>query len=501
MARVAFCQDVLVEYMSFMCMSAVLKQHGHATDVFIDEGVREDRLIENLKRFRPDVVAFSLLTPSVPWALRVARRVKREIGAITIVGNVHVMMSPGIVEEDGVDIACLGEGEFALLELCAALDAGTDWTGIHGLWVKTRSGIVKNPMREKLVDMDEMPFVDRTMYNKHFFFRHSPYLRVMLGRGCPFRCSFCSNPKLMDHYGGMREYVRKRSPATAIAEVKELIRQHPRPVKHIFFIDEVLWVKNAWLREFLDLWKKEVAMPFTASFRFGGITEDDIRLLAEAGAGPVSFATETADEATRKNVLKKPVSNEHLFQIAEWLHRYGVEFCASQFFGLPGEKVEDYVRYLDFFRKVKPTYLWTTFFQPYPGLELTEQLAVQQFMPDDPSFSETCHHDMFLDLPDRQRLVHLKKVYYLMLRFPRLQGALLRLTKLRTPRLFDALFLSHFMLYAFWWEKISVVQWLYHVKIFALNPLLRGKQPLQSSGRPYVSGAGPQPKAQSTAAP
>ncbi|MEZ5416727.1 MAG: hypothetical protein R2708_05220 [Vicinamibacterales bacterium] len=49
------------------------------------------------------------------------------------------------------------------------------------------------------------------------FFRHSHYLRVMAGRGCPFRCSFCSNTVMMDHYGGARAYVRKKDSTMACA--------------------------------------------------------------------------------------------------------------------------------------------------------------------------------------------------------------------------------------------------------------------------------------------
>jgi len=485
MARIAFCQDVVVEYMSFMCIAAVLKRAGHTVEVFVDQRGDGHRLLRELRDFRPDVVGFSLLTPSVPWALRVARAVKETIGAVTVVGNVHVMMRPDIVTEDGIDVACVGEGEDPMLELCAAIDAGRDWSRIHGFWVKTPDGIVKNPMRAELVDVDAQPYIDREMYDRYLFFRHSPYLRVMLGRGCPFRCTFCTNPALIDHFGGAKRYVRKRSPASAIAEVEHLIRRHPRRVRHVFIIDEVLWVKNEWLREFLALWKERIRLPFSSNFRFGGITEADIRLLAEAGGGPIGVATETGDEEQRRTLMGKPVSDEHILQVTRWLHRYGVEFGSSAFFGLAGDTVEDHVRRLPFFRKVNPTYLWTTFFQPYPGLALTQHEDVQRHMPASAPFESTVHHDMYLDLPDRNRLVNLKKVYFLMMRFPRTERPLLWLTKFRIPLLFDLLFLSHFTFFVFWAERISLLQWLYHLKVFALNPWFRKHQPLASTGRPF----------------
>lgn len=108
-------------------------------------------------------------------------------------------------------------------------------------------------------------------------------------------------------------------------------------VRHLFFIDEVFWVKNDWLREFLKLYREQIAVPFTANFRFGGLQEEDIRLLAEAGATGLAVATETADEEQRRDLLNKPVKNRHILQVCEWLHKYRIPFASSVFFGLPGD--------------------------------------------------------------------------------------------------------------------------------------------------------------------
>ncbi len=486
MARVAFLQDVMVEYMGIMCMSAVLKQAGHEVEVFIDSRTNTSRFIKQVADFQPDVIGFSILTPSIDWALSLAPQLKEHTDAVVVMGNVHVMMCPEVIEKSGVDIVCLGEGEHPMLELCATLDAGTSYSDIAGFWVKTPDGINKNPAREDLVDMEAAPFIDRQLYNKYYFFRKSPYLRVMAGRGCPFRCSYCSNPVMTDHYGGAKTYLRKRSPQRAVEEIAQTIREHPHRVKFIHFIDEVFWVKNEWLREFLPLYKQHIGLPFFANFRFGAITEDDIRLLADAGAAAMFLATETADEEQRRKLMNKPVKNEQIIEIAGWMHKYDVKFGVSAFFGLPGDTVQDHVDRLAFFRKVQPKYLWTTFFQPYPGLALTQHPEIQKYMPKEKAFSVTLHHDMYLDLPDRNRLVNMNKVYHLMMQHPTLEAPLLWLTKFNVPYLFDFLFLLHFIPGAFWWERISWQQWIVHLWIMAINPILRKRQPLQSTGRPFL---------------
>jgi hypothetical protein len=44
----------------------------------------------------------------------------------------------------------------------------------------------------------------------------------------------------------------------------------------------------------------------------------------------------------------------------------------------------------------------------------------------------------------------------------------------------------HFTYYIFLFERVSFYQFLVHVKNFAINPFLRKKQPMASTGRPYT---------------
>ncbi|MBI1317649.1 MAG: radical SAM protein [Candidatus Hydrogenedens sp.] len=485
MARVALLQDTMVEYMGLMCISAVLKQAGHTVDVFFDDQRDEDKFLREVAEFAPDIVGFSILSPSIGWALRLAKRIKASAPhVITVMGNVHIITTPETIEEEGVDIVCLGEGEECMKELCAAVDQGEDYSRIAGFWVKTPDGIVKNAQREDLVVMDEQPYHDREMYNKYFYFRSSNYLRVYTGRGCPFRCSFCTNTVLSNIYGGNR-YVRKRSPLKAIEEIEATIRQHPRTVKFIFFIDEVFWVKNDWVREFLPLYKERIGLPFFANFRFGGIEEEDVKLMVDAGLATIYVATETADEDQRRKLLNKPVKDEQIMKVAGWMNKYKVWFASSAFFGLPGDTFDDHIRRLAWFRRENPSYLWGTFFQPYPGIPLTKQMEeIKDMMPQGKDF--TTNHAMYLNLPDGDRLANLKKVYFIMMKFPILERPLAWLCSYNIPFFFDFLFTLHFAYYIYHAERLNPYQALVHFVTAGQNPLhTKRPTPLRTSGHPY----------------
>lgn len=473
MARVALCQDVMVEFMGYMYISSVLKQAGHTVEVFIDRGMDEAGFVREVAEFRPDIVGFSVLTPSLGWSLRVGHQIKEVTRAVTVYGNVHVILCPEVIEDPAVDIVCIGEGEYPMQELASCIDQGSDYSRIASFWVKTPNGVVKNALSKKLTDLESLPFHDRDIYDKYSFFRHSTYMRISNGRGCPFHCTFCSNAALKAHFGGP-QYVRKKSPQRAIEELEYHIGRR-KNVKYLVFIDEVFWIKNEWLTEFLNLYKARIKLPYTANFRFGPIREEDIILMAEAGMKAVALAVETGNEEQRCVLMEKHVSDEHIFHIAGLLHKHCIEFGSTSFFGIPGDTAEDHVKRLDFYRKVNPTYLFTTFFQPYPKLKLTAHPDVQRQMPKDIEFRSTVHHDMFLDLPDRQRLVNLKKVYFVCIKFPRLSPLLIWMTKYRLLLVFDLIFACHFAYYAFKFEQVSLVQFIEHLKIFALRPLMKKK--------------------------
>ncbi len=469
---------MLYAYMSYVSISSILKQAGHDVEIFVPFGFSESRFIAEICRFRPDVVGFSLLTPGRQWALRVARRVKREIDAVTLFGNIETLLDPTLINEDGVDIVCRWEGEAPARELANRIDRGESFDDIPGLWVKSARGITRNGMPADLVDLDALPFQDLALYDKYGYFRNGRILPIVNGRGCPYHCTYCFNSTLRAHYGGPR-WVRKRRPERAVEEIEFHVRH--REVRSVLIIDEVLWLDNDWLREFLKLFKERINKPIIGNFRFGPLDEADISALAEAGVKTMILATETADESQRKRLFGKNVSNEEILSVARRLKSAGIAFACSCFFGLPGETVKGHVDGLKFFRAVNPEYLWGTFFQPYPGLPLTKTPLIQSHLPAGLRFMPTYHHEMCLNIPDKKRLTNLKKVYFLCMRWPRLAGPLVWLTKFNLPIFFDLLFLCHFAYYSFVFEDLSAAQFVRQVMFFAAKavagPNRRGAAP------------------------
>jgi anaerobic magnesium-protoporphyrin IX monomethyl ester cyclase len=467
MARIAFCQNIMVEYMGYMSMASVLKKSGHTVEIFIHNQSSSDEYIEEIKKFNPGIVGFSVLSPTMPWALHISRLLKKEINTLTIFGNVHAIINPEIINEEGIDIVCISEGELPIAELAECIDLGRTFSHIKGLWIKSKDGIIKNNLPDKVLNLDELPFSDRSIYDKYFFFRHSKYIRVSNGRGCPFRCTFCSNAFLANIFDP-KQYVRKRKPELIIHELENLVKE--RKPKFIFFLDEVFWVDKNWLYIFLKLYKEKINIPFTANYRWGGgVSEDDVRLMKEANLKSLVVATETGDETQRMVLFNKKVKDDEILKLSVWLKKYKIDFVISAFFGVPGDTIDDHIKRIKFFSKIKATYLWTTFFQPYPGLALTESTLVKKYLPQNKVFDLTLHHNCYLNIPDKKQIENLKKIYFLIVKFPRLIPISRKIIQYNSTILFNFIFMIHFSFYIFKFEHISLSQFFYHIKVFAAD--------------------------------
>ena len=69
---------------------------------------------------------------------------------------------------------------------------------------------------------------------------------VLLVRGCPFSCSYCSNHSLRNLAGG--SYVRFRSPRNIVEEIKEITNQSPRK-ENIYLEVETIGANKEWTLE------------------------------------------------------------------------------------------------------------------------------------------------------------------------------------------------------------------------------------------------------------
>ena len=171
----------------------------------------------------PDIIGYGVCTGFQNYYLNLNRELKKQFAFISIFGGPHPTFFPEFIEEESVDIICRGEGEFAMLDLCNNLEAGTDIRNIANLWVKQNDQISKNGLRPLIANLDELPWPDReTSYTLDSSFKEYGARSFISTRGCPFECSYCFNASYIDLYGSDWKKCRVRSPTDLVNEIYEV---------------------------------------------------------------------------------------------------------------------------------------------------------------------------------------------------------------------------------------------------------------------------------------
>ena len=445
MARLLFLQLNDFELHGPQSIAAVAATRGHTVSLIIPSFERKPW--PAIQAFQPQVVGFSLSTVERSEALEWAAAVKRRTGALIVLGGVDPTFRPELVDHPAVDLVCRGEGEFAVAELLDALDRGEDYAGIPGFWAKRDGRRCENAVRPLLEDLDALPFPEKSLYLERYpHFRDYPIKFFLAGRGCPYGCTYCANHGLRELYPNRNRYVRFKSPGYLLAEMRRALARYP--ARLIGFNDDLFTFDEAWMADFLAGYRREVGLPFFCCGRVDTMTEGKARLLRESGCYTVWYGLESANEATRRQVLNRKMSNETIRRGAAILKAQGLQTKSYNILNLPGEGLEDGLATLRFNRELQNDFVVASLFQPFPGTELARKLAAEGRIKSLEEYASREKLSYFafspLEQPEQRELVNLQKLFLLGHWFPGLEGLIRRLVRLPPNPVFDIIFLICF---------------------------------------------------------
>ncbi|MBN1868366.1 radical SAM protein [Candidatus Sumerlaeota bacterium] len=354
--------DILLdqEPLGIMTLSAVLKQGGHRTDV-----VNFDRMPDiraEVARIGPDILAYSLSSNRNHEIICLNREIKKNFKGLSIFGGPHPSYYPEMIESEGVDVVCRGEGELPFLEFATALEEGKPYHEIENLWVKQNGKIHKNPCRAFWRDLDTLPFVDRDLVRDHVLTVKGSNF-IMTGRGCPFDCSYCFNH--LARRMGPGRYVRRRSVDNVIREMR-LVKERFN-TKFFSIQDDTFTMHPSWLEEFAERYPREVDLPFACHGRANLIDERMAELVARSGCVDLTVGLETGNDRLRKEILKKDVPSADYVRTANLAHKYGMTLVTQNICGVPHETVGNVLETIDLNRRCRPVIMQFNFYSPQPG--------------------------------------------------------------------------------------------------------------------------------------
>ena len=369
-------------------ISSLLKKHGHRTTLFVlTKDTQMNTFRTFIDDFNPGVLCFSAVTSEFPFITRWIKDIKAAFPDIFLLGGgCHLSLNPDDGLETDLDAVCVGEGEFPTLELVEHLEGGRLPSGVENMWFKQDGKVEKNRLRPFLENIDELPFPDRDMWRPWTLDPNSRPA-VLLGRGCPFQCTYCSNHALKKLASG--PYVRCRSAGNVIAELEEITARQ-ESVREVYFEVETFNVNQPWAMELcreLAVFnrRRPVPLEFGVNIRVTPNTDFSplFSVMRDSGFTFINVGVESGSERVRREVMKRRYSNDDIIRTASLARQNGLKVHCLNMIGLPTETEEDIRQTIAVNRACQPD-MWPShsIFFPYPGTEIHRMCRDMGLLPE-----------------------------------------------------------------------------------------------------------------------
>ncbi len=381
-------------------LGAWLRQHGHEVCFF--RATLETEAAEVIARVRalaPGVLGLSLTTRQWLRARALIGEIRAEIDVPVVAGGLHPTFAPEqVLAAPGIDWACLGEGEEAMLELVEALARGVpaDQIGAPGgLTIRNLQarGAPRPELRPPFDPIDRLPWMARDLLDE------TPgVVHMATQRGCPFPCTYCAARMYDELYGQQGEvYGRRRSHDSVLAEMHALKAEGK--LNFIIFLDDTFTLHPKWVAEFCRRNAAELRVPFCLHARVETISEEMLAQLKAGGCAMITYGVESGSERLRREVMKRPVNNDRFRKVFRWTKAAGILTTANYMIGLPGETPEDLDMTLALAEELDAFDFGYFVFYPYPGTQLFRVCQANGWLPEGYERIPANHRRSILRLP------------------------------------------------------------------------------------------------------
>ncbi len=395
--------------------------------------------------YAPHVVALPLYTGWQRGALDFCRGLKERINTTVVLGGPHPTNCPEIVKHDAVDYVCVGEGEVSFTELIARIQERKRTDDVPGIWSKNGSGVI-NKGASLLPDLTKLPHMDIDLYCKvSRSIRIQENREFSLNRGCPFNCHYCNASTAKALYGP--GIFRSKTVDQAIGELRYVYDRYP--FKSVMFTSDNLFLKKRFAFEFLDRYAREIKLPFYCQMRVELVSPQVARALRTAGCHAVSVGVESGSVRVRREILGRKMSNERIVKACRTLQDAGIQVNTYNMLAIPGETFEEALETVRLNAQIRPSNAGCSFFQPYPGTKMTEELIAEGRI--EPDFFDKIPASFYdksvIGGEDSYRFANLHRLFNLWMAHPQYDWLFRRLCEVKVPRIYDIVFLWTFYRY------------------------------------------------------
>ncbi|MFH1849629.1 MAG: radical SAM protein [archaeon] len=349
--------------LSLLYVASALRGHQVAVLDADLEQLGLDDIAKRIRKENPDFIGLSVTTFTLIDCLAMARLAKEVNPDVRVIfGGPHPYLFPDeTIGFKEVDYLILGEGEGAISDLLSSrLNA-------KGLVYMIGNKVIKTGSRQLIRDLDSIPFPQRRLlpYGSYtsVLSRSRPVTTMVISRGCPYRCTCCSQA----HY---KDSVRYRSASNVVAEIEACIRLG---IREIIFYDETFTLNRDLVAAVCrGIQAKKLRISWAIRTRVDLVDDGLLRLMKRSGLARIHFGVESGNQKTL-DTLAKGITIRQIERAFGLARDNNLETVGYFMIGSPGETLKMIHNTMAFARHLNPDYVQFSVTQVSPGTELHRQ--------------------------------------------------------------------------------------------------------------------------------
>jgi radical SAM superfamily enzyme YgiQ (UPF0313 family) len=281
------------------------------------------RTLKKIKKSNFDLLGISFTTWAATGAYNLINTLKeKDPDIFVIAGGAHPSALPfEVLKESRADMVAIGEGEQTMLEIVRNFGKRLNLNKIDGIvFRKGKKCVFTRP--RKFLNVNSIPFpardlIDIKSYEGLYWSMLQPETNIISSRGCPFHCTFCSNPV----WRANKPLLRLRDPKNIGEEIR--ILRDNFGIREISDEADTFNVDLNWAIKVCNE-IKEVGIPWKVQIRANPFSEKLAKEMAKSGCWLVRIGIESGNLETLKGI-KKGITLKQVINTCRKLKKYDIK--------------------------------------------------------------------------------------------------------------------------------------------------------------------------------
>jgi len=340
-----------------------------------------DEVIDRIAASRPAIIGISTMVTMSRNAFDLLRELRERLpGTLFVAGGPLPTVNP-VMFAGKFDVVFCGEGDLTFPRFCqdylssgsTTLDLNTwDPASYPGLYINIHGHVRSSPpIHHPSEILDRLPPPDRSGFDHqeyHAAMEKNGGLRqttLIVTRGCPFSCDFCSKPVWGDLF-------RKPQLEKVFREIEEIMSLG---YTCLWIADDCFTLDSEYLTAFChEMIRRKGPVSWTCLSRVDRLTPELVDLMKRAGCIRVYLGLESGSNETLI-LMNKRVTVEQGIRAVHLFSQAGIGTAGFFMVGYPGETMESVEKTFALVLSLPLDEAWFTIPLPLPGTPLFARVA------------------------------------------------------------------------------------------------------------------------------